>query len=265
MTAVTGEQVEMFGNKRVATIGKRSREESAKTDTTCTPKYLTDRLPHRDLDPFSNERSTVKSTRWFILENGQNGLELAWLTENGEPCTAFQNHPFSDPMPFVSKAHYEMKIGRCVDLIVLCKDDTSTDWHEVLTTWYPDAPKGHVLSRPPEMWRFKTRVEYDEHPDVIEDRRLERLEEKRAKLIKQGLDEETITKRLAKVHGNSSANFCSVIYHFRGWREPDEVEKLFNQYLGLMPTFKRRPRLDLSDIATLWVQPIGRPTDEFVW
>lgn len=223
------EQIELFG---VATIAKRSVEEAELTDTTCTPEWLTDLLPHRDLDPFSNLRSHVRADRSFCLERSENGFEEPWLTEDGRPCTAFQNHPFSDPEPFAAKAHHEMKLGRCIDLIVLCKDDPSTEWHDILTTWYPDAPNGHLLSRPPEMWRFKNmRVQYDEHPDVIEARRLKRI----VKAKQLGKPE----KYIDKIHGRSTANFCSVIYHFRGWQKYPQI---------------RRPMLPLQDLATCWVQ-----------
>ncbi len=243
MTTTIGqvaEQIELF---KVATIAKRSVEDAELTDTTCTPSWLTEALPEVDLDPYSNLRSHVCSVKAFCVERGEDGHTEPWLSEDLQPCTAFQNHPFSDPKEFVEKAHYEMKIGRCVDLIVLCKDDPSTEWHEVLTTWYPDAPRGHVLSLPPELWRFPFRIQYDEHPDVIEARRLKRI----AKAVREGKPE----KYIAKIHGRSTANFCSVIYHFRGW--------IFEEWLAngasLGKHLRRRAKLDLEKFgAVRWVQ-----------
>lgn len=241
------EQLELIDEGKVATIRARSIEEAELTDTTCTPLVITEALPMRDLDPFSNVRSTVRAVHSYSLESKLDGLKLPWLTYDGRPCTAFQNHPFSDPMPFVEKAHYEMKIGRCVDLIVLCKDDPSTEWCSLLTSWYPDAPRGHVLSRPPEMWRMKDRTQYDEHPNVIEKRRVVRI----AKARKAGWSE----KRIAKIHGRSQANFVSVIYHFRGWTQyTNQARWPTSAIITPKVEWVRRPKLDLEHLAVRWLQ-----------
>lgn len=205
----------------VATIRKRSREEAAMTDTTCTPPWLTDMLPYVDCDPCSNSRSTVKAGWSFSLEKGLDGLKLPWRG------TAFKNWPFSDPLPFALKAIYEMSIGNCLDLITLCKLDTSTEWWDVITS-FDDTHEQRIMQYPPELWLFKDRVQYDEHPDVIEKRRLERV----AKALREG-------KRTDNITGESTTNFVSAILHRRGWTRPAS---------GWM----RNPRLKLESVATLW-------------
>lgn len=205
-----------------ATIRKRSREESAQTDQTCTPRWLTDMLPYVNVDPCSNSRSTVNAGWSFSLEKGLDGLKLPWRG------TAFKNWPFSNPLPFAQKAISEMGLGNCTDLITLCKLDTSTEWWSVVTSFDPSGLAPRILQYPPELWLFKDRVQYDEHPDVIEKRRLERVE----KALRDG-------KRIDKITGESTTNFVSCILHRRGWTRPAS---------GWM----RNPRLKLESVATLW-------------
>lgn len=200
-----------------ATIRKRSREESAQTDSTCTPKWLTDMLPYVDCDPCSNSRSTVNAGWSFSLEKGLDGLKLPWRG------SAFKNWPFSNPLPFAQKAIYEMSVGHCIDLITLCKLDTGTEWWHTITEVHPTSVH-HIIRQPPELWLFNERIQYDEHPDVIEKRRLERV----AKAQWAG-------KRTDNITGESTANFVSCILHRRGYR---------------------RPQLKLESVATLWERGI---------
>lgn len=208
----------------VATIRKRSREESAITDTTCTPLWLTTMLPYVDIDPCSNSRSTVNAGWSFSLEKGLDGTKLPWRG------TVFKNWPFSAPLPFALKAIHEMSIGNCLDLITLCKLDTSTEWWTSITS-FDASHEQRILRYPPEMWLFKDRVQYDEHPDIIEERRLERVLEAQRKGKKQ--------RSIDKITGKSTTNFVSAILHRRGWTRPAS---------GWM----RRPRLKLESVATLW-------------
>lgn len=200
------------------TIAKRPLGESGLSDSTCTPKWLADLLPHRDVDPCSNERSHVKAEVIYTLTNGKNGLELPWLG------SAFANWPFAAPLPFAQKAQRELREGNCTDLIVLCKMDPSTRWWAEIKRPVP----GFSL----DLWIPEDRIQYDEHPELIEKRRLERLAEalnedplkidKRrqrriAKARKAGATDIEIAAidGVLEVDGESTANFVSVLFHHR--------------------------------------------------
>ncbi len=196
--------------ERRATIAKRNAVEAEYTDATCTPKWITDRLPHRNFDPCGNARSTVRADVVMTLDNGLDGLADPWIG------TGFMNNPFSQPLPWMQRAQSQIACGNCTDLIVLCKHDPATKWWATLITQNPFTTI--------ERWEPFRRVQYDEHPAVIEQRRLDRI----AKAVEKG----TTLAKIEKITGKSQANFVSVIVHHRG--------------LGM-------PRLDLSDVATLWV------------
>jgi hypothetical protein len=236
MPVVSGEQLDLpkvatIRKRKVATIRKRTKEESAITDGTCTPKWLCDMLPKRDFDPCSNSRAHVNVLRSFCIESGQDGLKMPWHGEG------FINWPFSFPDPWADKSVLEMTCGHCTDLIVLCKHDESTEWWATITSFDPDTATAAPIRRePPEKWPFLKRVQYDEHPDMIEKRRLERI----AKAIKLGKPTDGIT-------GESSNNFCSVILHHRGWAK--RGGKLI-----------RKPKLDLESVARRWL--MARQGDE---
>lgn len=201
MSPATEEQV------RRATIGRRSKDKTPLSDSTCTPKWLADMLPEVDLDPCSNERSHIKARWSFSLEKKLDGLRLPW---NG---TVFENYPYSDPLPWIIKTMLELNEGRCKGAIVLAKLDCSTKAWEILTQ--------DVCFLGPDLWLFKDRIQFDEHPDLVEERRLERI----AKLVAKGKPVPD------SISGESSNNFCSVIVHHR----------------GLMPALK------LESVATRWV------------
>jgi hypothetical protein len=175
-------------------------------------------LPEVDIDPLSNSRSQVKARWSYSLEKGLDGAKLPWMG------TGFTNWPFGFPKPFALKAIEELTIGNCTDLISLCKLDPGTRWWKTITWFDPVNPPSRILAYPPDMWLFHKRVQYDEHPDVIEKRRLDRI----AKAIEDG-DED-----LEEIDGDSTTNFVSVILHRR---LPDA------------------PRLKLEDVAVLWQQP----------
>jgi hypothetical protein len=179
--------------KKRATIGKRTKVDADLSDSTCTPKWLADLLPRRKLDPCSNPRSHVRADVEWSLENGNDGLSAAWLED------AFINWPFSGPLPWAQKAQHEMKIGNTIDLIVLCKLDPSTrSWKEI-TTRVP----GLVL----DLWMPDERIQFDEHPELIERRRLEKI----AKAEREGKKQ----KQIDNITGESTANFVSVLLHHR--------------------------------------------------
>ena len=170
-------------------VSKRSTADVELSDSTCTPKWLTDLLPHRDLDPCSNERAQpIADQRYHLPE--YDGLALPWCG------TAFVNWPFSAPLRFAQKAQHELREGRCTDLIVLCKLDCSTKWWREIRRPVP----GFVL----DLWMPEQRIQYDEHPELVERRRLARI----ANAAAAGKPTDGIT-------GDSTANFVSVLFHHR--------------------------------------------------
>ena len=148
------------------------------SDTYCTPRWLTARLPLVDLDPCSNPRSTIRSRRSAMLERGQDGLALPWSG------SVFLNWPYSDPLPWAQKLRAELEAGRCTSAIILCKLDTSTMW------W--DETIRPVQGVWPEQWHPFTRIAFDEPPALVA-----------ARIARGGT-------------AKSSTNFCSVLIHHRG-------------------------------------------------
>lgn len=163
-----------------------------------------------------------------MLEKCLDGLKLPWRG------TTFANWPYSKPMPWALKAQYEMSIGNCTELVVLCKLDPSTLWWKVITEMPVGASDdfftlealagAFVLDR----WDFDDRIQFDEHEASIAWRMRQR--------------DEAIAKREAEIAATgksdtkvpplkTSNNFASVILHHR--RETE-------------------PMLDLADLATLW-------------
>lgn len=211
---------------RKATIGRRPADEAELTDSTCTPKWLADILPMFDIDPCSNSRSHIRARHTFSLEAGTDGLTANWIG------TAFDNNPFSEPMPWMLKARLELRERRCTGLVALVKNDPQTAWWRVLTGFDPAAP---VDLMRPEIWLFHKRIQYDEHPDVIERRRIQRIIKAIAGDPVKGIEPKTREWAEANITGKSSANFGSTIVHHRGsLRSP-------------------MPILNLESVATRWV------------
>lgn len=214
-----------------ATIAKRPKNEAPLSDAACTPLWLCELLPVVDFDPCSNPRSQIRARWSWSLEKGIDGLKMPWRG------SGYQNFPYSDPMPWCVKAITEMQIGRCTELITLCKLDPSTEWWKVLTEFDPTTirlePRSdpHPLVQTPEIWLFGERLQFDEHPDLIEQRRRERIEKRRANYVAKGKNPDMIN--VEKINGDSSNNFCSVIIHHR----PAD-----------------RPSLNLRSHATRWVR-----------
>jgi hypothetical protein len=186
-----------------ATIGRRPKDDQYLSDATNTPAWLCDRLPIVDFDPASNSRSHVK-TRWsWSLEKGYDGIKMPWRG------SGFINWPFSSPRDWAGKANYELSLGRCTNLIILCKLDTSTSWWPIITA--PIMLTQHLGDRTtlktwhhPDLWLFHDRIEFDEHPELIE-RRVREHHEAKAR------GEKPKTRK----SGKSSANFVSCIIHHR--------------------------------------------------
>lgn len=191
-----------------ATIRRRKKNETSLSDACCTPKWLADRLPLVDIDPASNPRSWIRSLWSYSLEKKLDGLRLPWRG------SAFLNHPYSGPMPWMIKLNYELSIVRCTSAIVLAKLDCSTDWWKILTA--PVLRDG--IWHTPDQWQFDDRIEFEMPPELIEKRRRE-IQEKKAAGLKAPPEKTT-------------NNFCSVIIHHR--------------FDGAL--------LKLEDVATLWTR-----------
>lgn len=106
---------------RTALRAKTKHSPGEGTDGWCTPAWLTALLGPFDLDPCSNERSTVQALD--ALSKAQNGLSYVWARS----CSVFCNPPYSDVMPWAARlAKHE---GPWCALV---KHDESTEWWDVL-------------------------------------------------------------------------------------------------------------------------------------
>lgn len=115
-------------------------------DGWCTPKWLTDLLPHVDLDPCSNDRSTVRAKVAYSLETNQNGLELPWFG------LTFVNGPFSDLLPWAEKLQCEIR--HIYGAAFLVNTDSSTQWWRLLARLLPCR------------FDFSKRIQFDPPPGV---------------------------------------------------------------------------------------------------
>lgn len=99
-------------------------------DSWTTPKWLTDLLPIVDLDPCSNERSTVRHSISYRLSNeADNGLTKDW---HG---LVFVNPPYSAILPWAQKLAAEYRHIRGVGFLV--NADSSTAWWRILRRYLP--------------------------------------------------------------------------------------------------------------------------------
>lgn len=206
---------EMIGAQdkpRVATIRRRPKDEQSFSDSTCTPKWLADYLYETRgafaIDPFSNPRSHIIADWSYSLEKGLDGLKLPHVGDS------FVNWPYSGPLPFALKVRHELVIGRCTEAVILCKADSSPQWWGALVD--------HQALPAPDQWQFKSRIQFDEHPEAIA-QRLRKIEDMKARGEKSPPEK-------------TSNNFSSVILHFRGFK-------------------KLAPQLKLERFATLWRRP----------
>lgn len=89
-------------------------------DSWCTPPEITSALPPVDLDPCSNERSTVRAAVQCWLSRGEDGLAVPWRG------SLWINGPFSDLEPWARKLVEEWpQITACG---WLCNTDSTTEW-----------------------------------------------------------------------------------------------------------------------------------------
>lgn len=195
-----------------ATIRRRKKNENKWSDANCTPKFLADMLYEShgdfDFDPCSNPRSHIRARWAWSLEKGYDGLKMPW------EGSGFQNHPYSSPMEWMVKGNRELSIERCTELVVLTKMDCSTEWWGVLTAPILKQLDGRIMKHwfTPDLWLFNDRIEFDEHPESIEDRKRKILEAKASG--KKPPPEKT------------SNNFCSAIVHHRFDLPPLKLEKV---------------------------------------
>lgn len=229
---VTTEDVEAI---RVATIAKRSKDERDDSDSTRTPLWLASHLYEThglfDLDPCSNPLSHIQARWSFSLEKGLDGLKLPWRG------SVFKNNPFSRPLPWQLKANYELSLGRCTELVELCKCDPSTEawsvitapiargWITVEQTFGDVNVIGHGPMRigaasvtqkwwTPDLWLFDARLQYEEDETIVAKR-----------VAKYAVDVAAGKKPKGRADGKSSNNFCSAIIHHRFDLPPLKLEK----------------------------------------
>lgn len=98
----------------------------------CTPRWLTELLPQADVDPASNPRSTVRAVRSYMLEAGENGLELPWTG------LVWCNPPYGNVLPWAVKLGVEMRARRTVGAAFLVNADHSTRWWRQLVQLLPN-------------------------------------------------------------------------------------------------------------------------------
>ncbi len=98
------------------------------SDSLCTPRFIWEPLfelwPKHGIvcDPCSNEHAEVPAKIRYTEQSMPSGLWAPWGT------TTYQNHPYSDNMPWIDKACDEMRIGTVSELVILCMSATSTWW-----------------------------------------------------------------------------------------------------------------------------------------
>jgi hypothetical protein len=100
-------------------------------DAWCTPPWLTALLPEVDLDPCSNERSTVRARKTYQLDRGEDGLALPWSG------SIWCNPPYSDVLPWAEKAAATVGYPPAPACGFLVNVDSSTTWWRTLTSFLP--------------------------------------------------------------------------------------------------------------------------------
>jgi phage N-6-adenine-methyltransferase len=116
-------------------LGKRSpfrlydSAEQVQSDNWGTPaniiKLVKDVLRYIELDPASSDidQKIVRAKRYFTEKD--NGLGQDWWAE-----TLSMNCPYSNPLPWITKAIHEHSSGRGKKMIILVHSDTSTKWFD---------------------------------------------------------------------------------------------------------------------------------------
>jgi hypothetical protein len=94
-------------------------------DSWATPAWLTELLPLVDLDPCTNEQSTVKARKTYSACRGEDGLVLPWIG------STYVNPPFSSILPWAEKLAAESYNVSAAAFLV--NADSSTRWWSRLT------------------------------------------------------------------------------------------------------------------------------------
>lgn len=97
-------------------------ENTGDRDSYCTPDHVTVALPDIDLDPCSNDNSSVRASTSYRLEAGQDGLVLPWFG------LVYCNPPYSSPLPWAEKLDAErLNVTGCGFLVNA--DHSPAWWH----------------------------------------------------------------------------------------------------------------------------------------
>lgn len=104
-------------------IGPRSSNVEQDRDTWTTPRDIARALGPVWLDPCSNPRSKIQATKTFMLDRGQDGLELARYVPRDPPAPVFINPPYSRQQVI----RWVNAYGR-TRFVFLLRFDPSTEW-----------------------------------------------------------------------------------------------------------------------------------------
>jgi len=74
-----------------------TRQTEQRNDEWMTPSWITDMLPHIDLDPCAHSSSTVGAANQYDIRNGDDGLKLPWQG------TVFCNPPYTKTSRWLAK------------------------------------------------------------------------------------------------------------------------------------------------------------------
>jgi hypothetical protein len=131
-------------------------EAKALRDKWCTPIKVAKRLDVVDLDPASNERSVIRAVKTYDLDaRGEDGLALPWFG------SFFLNGPYSNMLPFATKANDEWAAGNVDEGIFLVKLDPTTRWWK----WLVRVPFPGRLTT---VWMFHDRLQHIPPPRIKE-------------------------------------------------------------------------------------------------
>lgn len=96
------------------------------TDNWCSPLWFTEMLPPVDLDPCSNERSTVKARRTLMAMGTD-----PWRNYIAPGGSVYWNCPYSNPLPWCERA-VEFTVEHGGESVGLLKLDPTTKWWAAL-------------------------------------------------------------------------------------------------------------------------------------
>lgn len=148
-------------------------------DSWCSPECVTELLPEVDLDPATNPRSKVKARRnivWthdpagavILGEPGRAKNELHWDFGDGLAIpwngSVFLNGPYSDMLPWTTKANEEWGAGRLKEAIFLVKLDPTTRWWRQLMEDQDGTPE--EIERQVDLWLPRKRLQHIPPPRI---------------------------------------------------------------------------------------------------